>query len=205
MNVRLALAGCAMLSILCGSACAQKQNDTGDSRPSDFPLINAGFEEPMVGDEIPGWARMQHAGEASYEMTVDRKSPGKGKQSFRMTQTHPQFFGLLEQRISVTPELAGKTVELSGLVRTRNVKERGWMLTLAAADGTNYFQAIHDSKPVLGTTKWHRMSVSGLIPPGTVYLVVMAHLNDDTNHGVVWLDDVKLNIVDKPPAPDKKP
>lgn len=190
----------AFLALLSQTACAQRDEAAEKPLPGQIPLINAGFEEAGGADNIPGWHTAQHAGEKSYEMTVDAKGAAKGKQSFRLTQVHEQFFGMIGQTVPATSDMAGKIVELSAMMKTSKVGPRGWGLFLNVHDALDAVTATYESTPIIGDNGWTRVTVRGVIPPRPLRLEVGIQLGDDGNGGTGWADDVQLRVYTPEPA-----
>lgn len=186
----------------CSKPPAASDADSGSGEKlGQLTVENAGFEQSGGEQTVPGWSVFQHAGDPSYLIAVDKKSPGKGKQSLRMTQIQPQFYGLLEQQIDVTPQMLGKTVELSALVKTSKVGENGWVVWMYSYDLGDHLLGDHESKPLVGTTKWQRVMVAGKIPTNAKTIKFGAQMKDQGNNGIGWVDDVQLRMVE----PDANP
>ncbi len=182
-------------------ACAEREAGTAKPKSAPIVLQNPGFEMPGSDHSIPGWNTAQHGGEPSYEMTVDNAIAATGKQSFRITQTKPQSYGMVEQHIAAPPEVVGKTVRLSARMKTSNVGPNGWTLFLFVVDGTDYVLTSYTSPPLLGSTDWQHIAIAGKVLPTTTKFTVGAYLTDTGNGGVAWLDDVELRVIeDEPPA-----
>ncbi len=183
-------------------ACTDQTAESGPPKPGEIVLLNPGFEMPNSEDlSISGWNTSQHAGEPAYEMVIDDADAASGKRSFRMTQTQPEAYGMLEQHVASRPDLVGKTMRLTARMKTTNVGPNGWTLFLFVADGTDYVLKSYESPPVLGTTEWQQVEVIGKVLPNTARFTVGAHLSDTGNGGVAWLDDVELRVVeDESPA-----
>ncbi len=178
-------------------ACADREGETSKPNPSQIALLNPGFELPSSSDHsISGWNTSQHAGEPSYDMAVDDVDAASGKQSFRITQTQPEAYGMLEQHVAAPANLVGKTMRLTARMKTKNVGPKGWTLFLFMVDGTDYVTISYESPPVLGTTEWQQVEVIGKVLPKTTKFTVGAHLADSGNGGVAWLDDVDLRVVE---------
>lgn len=184
------------LFVLTLVSCAER--DTGTSQPKSAQIVlqNPGFEMPGSNHSIPGWNTAQHAGEPSYDMTMDNVIAATGKQSFRMTQTNPQSYGAVEQHVAAPPDLIGKTMRLTAKMKTSKVGPNGWTLFLFVADRTDYVLTTYSSHPVVGTTDWQQLEVTGKVLPKTARFTVGAHLTDTGNGGVAWLDDVELQVIE---------
>ncbi|MDR3388657.1 MAG: hypothetical protein P4L92_16545 [Rudaea sp.] len=150
-------------------------------------VANAGFEQPASESEIPGWTTVQHAGPPAYEMVVDTREAYEGHASFRMTRKLDQLYGSIKQTVSVAA-VAGESVELSAMMKTKDVGPQGWKLMILdiGVNGREFSPAI------TGTSDWQRVSVRAHLPKGISTIVIGATLLDG---GSGWIDDVKLSVV----------
>ena len=164
-------------------------------------LENPGFEMAGGDHNIPGWNLSQHAGDPAYDMTVDTTIAATGKQSFRVTQTLPEAYGMIEQHVVASPDLIGKTMRLTARLKTSGVSAEGWSLFLFVADASEYVLTAYSSQPIIGTTDWQTIEVIGKVSPNTARFTVGARLADSGSGGTAWLDDVELRVMeDAPPA-----
>lgn len=154
---------------------------------SSGTLVNADFEQPAAEGSIPGWAMSQHAGPRSYEMRVDTVDPYAGHASFHMTRTQPQVYGSLTQSLDAAA-YAGKTVELSAMLKTRGVGPRGWGLFVSA----DVPGALERSPGLTGDNGWTKDAVRLSVPGNARRLTVGVSLRDA---GDGWMDDVTLKVV----------
>lgn len=181
------------------TACA----DRGENGTNPFNLVNKGFEADASVDHIPGWEMFQHGGEKSYVLSVDRKNAANGKRSLRFEQTHEQYYGLLKQRVAVTPDMIGKTVQLSGSLRSRDISPPGYNLWMGFYDmGPSLISSV-EAPFVTGTTNWKRYDVSGRIPPRTAYIDVALQMFDHGKGGIGWADEMRLEFVDADPGKEQ--
>lgn len=197
-----------LFGLLAQAACAERSGSdsagTDDvAKPGQLALENPGFEDAGGEMNVPGWSLFQHAGDPSYVMTIDKKSPGKGKQSLRLTQVLPQFYGVIEQKVKATPDMAGKMIEFAALARTSKVGEKGWVISIYLYDPAEQLLAEYQSTPLLGTTKWQRVKAVGKVVPNTSSFTIGVQMLDSGNHGIGWADDLQLRVF-KPEA-DAKP
>lgn len=149
-------------------------------------VVNGDFEQTASDGGIPGWATAQHAGPVSYAMRIDPEGAYAGHGSFHMTRTLPQVYGTLTQNLDARP-YAGKTVELSAMLKTRGVGPRGWKL-LASLPGTVAY-----STGMTGDTAWARESLRLSVPTTARQLTIGVILLDA---GDGWMDDVTVKTVD---------
>ena len=149
-------------------------------------LANPDFEQ-IGGDGIPGWVSVQHAGPPSYSMTIDSEGAYAGRGSFHMQRTQPQVYGSLEQTLDARA-YAGKTVELSAMLKTQGVGAEGWKLYITAQmPGSMAY-----STGLTGNTGWKRDAVQLRIPANAHQLTVGVTL---LGAGEGWMDDVALKVV----------
>ncbi len=159
--------------------------------PRDVPgsvLVNPDFEQTAGDGSIPGWVMSQHAGPVSYAMRIDPVDAYAGHGSFHMTRTQPQIFGSLIQSLDARP-YAGKTVELSAMLKSRGVGAGGWKLFINA----NVPGTLNYSRGLTGDRPWQNESVRLNVPAGARQLTVGVTLLDA---GDGWMDDVELKTVD---------
>ena len=160
---------------------------TRSSLPASAP-VNPDFEQPATESEIPGWTQTQHAGAKSYSMTVDAQGAYAGQGSFHMKRTQAQVFGTLQQFLDARP-YAGKTVELSAMLKAHGVGAHGWKLIVSA----ELPGAMAYSKGLTGDADWTRDSVRLKVPARATELMIGVTLLDA---GEGWMDDVALKPVD---------
>lgn len=180
-----------LLAVVSQIGCA---NGSGSADKLD--VVNSGFEESAQVDRVPGWKSSQHGGKKSYVVNVDGEDAAKGKQSLRFEQIREQHFGLLTQNVAVMPDMVGKTVELSAMLKSSNISPPGYNLWLAFYDRGPSLISNVESDFVTGTTPWRRYAVRGQIPPGTVSIQIGLHMFDHGKGGVGWADEVRLQLVD---------
>jgi hypothetical protein len=177
------------MAVVVLAACS-KSADPGsrNTAPADtIALVNGDFEQAATDEGIPGWMSQQHAGPPSYEMVIDAQGAYAGHGSFRMTRKLDQVYGMLWQGVAVAG-FAGRTVELSAMMKTSDVGEQGWVLIISTPELN-----VRELSPKLtGTTDWQRVSVRAQLPPGTSTIKVGAVLLDG---GSGWMDDVQLRTI----------
>ncbi len=160
-------------------ACARNM-DSG----SALAVVNGGFEQASSDGSIPGWTTEQHAGPVSYEMVVDDQGTYADHGSFRMTRSHDEVYGALTQDIVV--DKAGGVVELSAMLRSRDVGPKGWGLMIS-------IPRLREFSPKLtGTSDWQRVTVRATLPPGTSSVTIGVILLDG---GSGWMDDVQVKAI----------
>lgn len=167
----------------CGKNMDSASNNVGPE--TTIAIVNGDFEQIGSDGTIPGWITQQHAGPPSYEMVIDAHGPYAGHGSFRMTRTHDQVYGTLSQDVDVAG-VAGGTVELTAMVRTKDVGPNGWKLMISG-------DHVRELSPAqTGTSEWHKVGLRAQVPVGTTRITIAATLLDG---GSGWLDDVELKAV----------
>jgi len=161
-------------------------------------LVNPGFESknPGEGGNPEGWVAIQHAGAESYDFALDSGQKHSGTQSMRIKKIGPEPYGTISQILDGT-RYAGKTVRLSGWIRTDAVPEgrnTGAGLVLLAMRGSSFVaHELMKKTRVRGTTEWKRYTIELKLPPATTRLELGATLE---GAGTVWVDDFELEVVD---------
>ncbi len=165
---------------------------------TEIPLRNAGFEEPMLGNRIPGWSRTQHAGVGAYAVITDAKDAAHGSSSISMRRTTEQVYGLIMQRVEGN-DFAGKQIELSSMLKTAEVGKLGWVMVMTFKNYGNILDQIR-AEPVVGDTKWKEVVLGKVAPANTNMIEVGFMLLDG---GTGWADHVRLRAIDAKDASSK--
>jgi hypothetical protein len=189
-------------AVLFSAVACMSCTNAAETTPADaIPIVNGGFEQGDEKTAPTGWESSQHSGVRAYEYGIDRKSPGKGKASFRIHRTTPQVYGLIQQRVDAT-KLVGKTVEATALLRSAKVGKRGFTMfvNLETSDGGVATQV--RSEPVVDDTRWTRRSVKVDVPEAVTTIAIGFILKDG---GTGWADDVHLRTVEPTPASAEAP
>lgn len=158
-------------------------------------LVNPGFDVDASG-RFPGWTKLEHNVGNSYRFEADSEVYAlTPPNSLRISRFGPEFFGLTEQRVRVQPEWIGRTVRLSGYLRTRGVTGTGAALVLQVRDGYDQILVAEqmDGRRVRGDLDWQQYSVQVRVVQGAWWLQVGAMLQDD---GTLWVDDLALDLMD---------
>lgn len=148
-------------------------------------LANAGFE-----DGLEKW-ETSPTDAKDYEFVADTEIFHSGKQSVRIRSVAGEHGGAVYQVIPIAA-LRGKTIELSGWLKTDDVTSAGAALTLRALGGARLLEYNVMRTPVTGTTDWKRYSIAVKVSKNASELEVGVTLN---NKGTVWADDLELNVV----------
>jgi hypothetical protein len=173
------------------AACGSGKNsasagDTAAASGQALVVVNGDFEQAAHDHNVPGWSITQHAGPASYTSGIDSDGAFKGYGSFRITRTHEQVYGSIVQDVAVA-KFAGKTIELSAMMKSENVGPRGWKLFVNAPGKQVYSQGL------TGTIAWKREAVKLELPANARTITIGASLLDG---GTGWLDEVELRVLD---------
>ena len=158
---------------------------------TEITLKNADFEQPIVGNRIPGWSRTQHAGIRAYEITNDVASFAHGKQSVRMRRTVEQVYGLILQQVQ-SDAVAGKEVELKASLKTAEVGEQGWVMLINFMHHNNVIEQFR-ATPVVGDSDWADVTLRKMAPPNTTAIEIGFMLLDG---GSGWVDNVRVRTID---------
>ncbi|MCL2309624.1 MAG: carbohydrate binding domain-containing protein [Proteobacteria bacterium] len=168
------------------SALAQDKASSSSVMRTPLLLANAGFEEGLEK-----WSTSPSDAKA-YEFAVDTAIFHSGKQSMRIRSVAGEQGGEVYQTLPIAA-LRGKTVELSGWLKTDGATDGGAVLTLRVFGGERLleYNLMHKT-PVKGTTEWTRYSVPVKVSKNASNLEVGITLN---SKGTVWADDIELNVI----------
>ncbi len=161
---------------------------------TDIQLVNPSFEEPANGPRAPGWFATQHYGpnrERDYEWAVDTAVAAEGKASYRIRRKNPQAFGMIGQGVVIEAH-AGKSLELSAMMKTDEVGPEGWVLVVNIENRNAVLQQVR-SDPATGTRDFKRHTVRFKLPADAFELKIGVMLLDA---GTGWVDDIKLRMLD---------
>ena len=158
---------------------------------TSMPIRNPGFEGTVVSQILPGWEYEEHAGPwHGYAFEVATGAGPGNSGALRVTQLHKEIYSFVHQKIHVRPEDAGKRVRLTATLKTDQVGPIGWKLVANMVKGGDILQQFL-SVPVIGTSGWHTVLVTGTIPLGTTDIDIgFLHLDSGTG----WAADPVLVI-----------
>ena len=191
------LTGCLLLltASLWLSACG-----SGPSQPhlpalqgTEIALTNPSFVANAQG-RMDGWTAIEHNSGNSYTFVADTENAYSAPSSLRMHQYGKEFFGAVQQNLRAQPNWIGRTVRLSGMLRSDGVTGGGGALVLQALNGNdNILGHNHmDGHRITGTTPWQPYSIEVKLPPNTYTLRVGVMLEDA---GTLWADDLRLELL----------
>lgn len=158
---------------------------------AELTLANAGFEDPASGTEVPGWEASQHVGEDAYEILLDRDKPAKGKHSLRIKRLGEQIYGAVEQTVPLPADLAGKSMEVAALLKTKDVGAEGWLLVATFKTAAHGIIRQVRAAPATGSSDWKRVSLEAKVPQNARSVSLSLMLMDK---GTGWADDVRVTV-----------
>jgi hypothetical protein len=196
MRTAHSLAACAVLALL--GACATPQPAaTSAATPAPavsakgVTLINPGFESTAPGrrSDPEGWFTFQHAGDKSYNFTLDTSDPHGGSRSLRIENVGPEPYGAVAQSVEAAAH-AGKVARYSAWMKTRDANDTGAVLTiLVLANGAVVAQNFMADAPVKGSKGWARYTITLPVAKNAERVEIGAMMQ---GKGSLWLDDVEL-------------
>lgn len=126
---------------------------------------------------------------------------GKGAKYMRSTGKDNTSWGTLMQMISAE-KYRGQRVRLQARVKTKDISE--WAGLWMRVDGPGGVHSFYNSrdKPIKGSTDWQLRSVVLDVSPDAS---AIAFGVIEGGSGEVWIDDLKLDVVDKTIAVDAAP
>ena len=157
-------------------------------------MANPSFVADAAG-ELTGWQKIEHASGNSYTFIADTKSPLSKPSSLRIHRHGQEAFGLLEQRVAAPLAWQGRTVRLSGSLKSAGATGGGGALVLQARTGSSVILAHDhmDDRRLKGDQGWKKVSVQLKLPPQTGQLLVGVMLEEG---GTLWADDLVLELID---------
>lgn len=177
-------------------ACAAPSAPVAPAAPAATPvaIVNPGFDSDRPGhdDHPEGWVASQHAGDKSYEFVTDAAVRRGGSRSFRIRNIGPEPYGAVHQAVPIG-QMRGRTVRLTGWMRTEGASGEGAMLTLRALiGGAIAAHKFMDDPPLTGTRDWQQYSITLAVPTYADTLDFGAML---VGKGTLWFDDVSLVVL----------
>ena len=174
--------------LLLAAVCAGAANPT--------PL-NLDFENGSPGEVPPGW--FSPTVKLGYTAALSTETPRQGKQCVRLSgaprpaEPGKPAFGNVMQQIDAVP-YRGKRVRLRGAVRVEGAAAAAlWMRVDRPARQPGFFENMHD-RPIR-SAEWGYYEITGDVENDAETLNIGMMLQRE---GTAWLDDVSLEIVDKP-------
>ena len=174
--------------------------------------FNGGFEREGLQENIPkgwyptywpstighvkfSWERLAHSGHYSV--------------SIEILNTHPSLI-ILNERIAYNwvrtfePFEIGKTYEISGWVKTRDLKSppfivvQFWNMSQRKLIGLVMLKS-DKGKELIGTNNWTSLKTKFKVPAGTDQVLVRAGISSPENiNGKAWFDDIIVSPVSLP-------
>ena len=152
-------------------------------------------EAPVVAlapeQVVPGWTQF---GGSAFRVGMDQSVAHGGTSSGHVTarSSQPEGFGSVSQLVRAD-DYRGKRVRFSAYVKTRGVAGNGaglWM----RIDGNGGMLGFDNmqSRPVMGTMDWARVSVVLDVPGDAIGIALGLLLSSP---GEAWIDDASLEVV----------
>jgi rhodanese-related sulfurtransferase len=170
-------------------------------RAANGPVqVDAGWEQVFRVDDPPsGWGKTP-VDTARCRYARDERAAFRGSASACITcapAADARGFAGLSQRIDARG-MRGVPLTLSVMVKSEKLEQRAF-LWIAAEDAQGRTMPISppDASVVTGTTDWHALQASGVVPAEAVNVLVGLSL---VTSGRVWMDDIRL-VADAPGRP----
>ncbi len=179
--------------------------DASAAFPGRVPnlLANGDFEE--LSGRAPAYWDLYILPGSSAAGEADRRAHNGGYSArVEMPNADPAN-PVLNWSQNILADLAGKTLTVSGYIRTEEATEAAlWLQCWTARPA----RVIHgattfDASPIYGTQDWRQVEMSVPIPPSTEFVTCRAVLR---GRGVAWFDDIVVTVADNaesadPPTP----
>lgn len=152
-------------------------------------------EEKRMEEKLKGWF-LSGSHPYNYEIGIDQNNVHQGKASgylkSKTVQEKDEFATMMQQ--FKANAFIGKRIQLSGFVKTKNVKQFSglWMRVDSASEDILQFDNMHD-RPIIGTNNWNRFSIVLDVPENSAIISFGILL---TGEGEVWVDGLSFNVVD---------
>ncbi|MCJ8273180.1 MAG: S41 family peptidase [Psychrosphaera sp.] len=154
--------------------------------PNDF---NLGFEQ--VTDNRPnGW---KDFGDTDFDLNIDTKTAQSGKSS-AVIEYHGNGEGYKAWAMSIPANFQGKTIKLTGHIKTQNVSS-GYAGLWMRIDPSLGFDNM-GNRGITGTTDWKKYEITLPFKAGDAQKIVFGGLL--TGKGKMWIDNFAVFIDDKP-------
>ncbi len=164
-------------------------------------LANGGFEEVQENSNDPeAWFGTRIPQTAGHFVLASSSVAHGGKRSavVEIGDSHPDRPVAYNWTADAKGWKAGETYELSGWIKTENVKHTAFIMAqFWNNEGTDKKMiggaTTQFTNPVKGTTDWTRVSTRLTVPEGTKVVRIRAGLSSQGNPGAkAWLDDISL-------------
>lgn len=202
----------------CAAAAAQdapaESNAPGEAQaaaPAPNLLVNGSFDD-VNGLTPDGWDLYVLPGSDARGAADTAAYHGKYAAAIEMPGAHPAN-PVLNWSQNIQADLAGKTLRVSGYIRTENATEAAiWIQCWAR----NPVRVVHgattfDTTPVYGTQDWQPVQMTVDVPQNTDFVTCRCVLR---GRGTAWFDDILVTMestavarrdTPKPPEPAQDP
>lgn len=147
-------------------------------------VINGDFEQPIIGDVIPGWSKTKPADAPSFNVTSDRKNGGE--YSLHITNTPGEFINVISDLIPVE---AGSTYTAAARTWIENGSADMYMRYFDAEGnylGKQFWNITNSPNDV-----WFDQYVSGVVPEDAVYAAILFAGSNSKNYSY-YVDDIRM-------------
>jgi len=161
-------------------------------------LANGGFEQRQdESDDPEAWFGTRIPQTAGHFVLASSSVAHGGKRSVvvEIGDSHPDRKVAYNWTVEAKGWKAGETYELSGWVKTENVKHPAFIMAQFWDEDRRMIggATTQTAHPVKGTTDWTRVSTRLKVPEGTAAVRIRAGLSSQDNRGAkAWLDDLSL-------------
>ncbi len=183
------------------SANESNKNESAKSGAAAAPvaslLANGGFEEVQENSNDPqAWFGTRIPQTAGHFLLASSSVAHSGKRSavVEIGDSHPDRKVAYNWTAVAEGWKAGETYDLSGWIKTENVKHTAFIMAqFWSEDGMVGGATTQFTSPVKGTTDWTRVRTRLKVPEGTKVVRIRAGLSSKDNRGAkAWLDDLSL-------------
>ncbi len=179
------------------------KNETAPS-PDASLLANGDFEEVQENSDDPqAWFGTRVPQTAGHFLLASSSVAHGGQRSavVEIGENHPDRRVAYNWTAVAKGWKAGETYELSGWIKTENVKQPAFIMAqFWSEEGMNGKMlggaTTQTAHPVKGSTDWTRVSTRLKVPEGTGVVRIRAGLSSQGNSGAkAWLDEISLGKV----------
>lgn len=163
-------------------------------------VMNGGFEG--VDGKPNGWYPTQipcSRDHVVFAVNQEEKHSGERSVSIAIRETHPDCRVCYNWTQVVEGYQTGATYELSGWIKTKDLKETAWIVAQCWDEKKTRLLNMgttQKSHPILGSSDWTLAKATFRIPEGTGEVRIRAGISTPINRGgKVWFDDFSLKKI----------